>query len=326
MNNDKIKELERTIKNDYSNVIGIVVLKNDETIYEQYFNEYTATDPVHIASVTKSIFSALIGIAIDKGYIKSIEQKVLEFFPDYIVKAGEKTIQGITIKDMLTMTAPYKYTMEPYESFFRSDSWIEYALDLLGGDEKTGEFLYSAIVGTHILSGILTKATGKSVLEFARENLFSPLNIDVPKSVFLRNEEEQMAFYQNRAVSSWVEDEQGINPAGWGLSLTAMDMAKIGQLYLNHGKWNGTQIISATWIEESTKTHSVWQLINLAYGYLWWIIDENEHSYAGMGDGGNVIYVNDSKGIVISIASLFVPEAKDRIELIKGYIEPTFED
>ncbi|MBA4384696.1 MAG: serine hydrolase, partial [Anaerolinea sp.] len=173
MNQEKLKELEKTINSDYSNMVGLTVLKNGLTLYENYFNGFLASNPVHIASVTKSVFSALIGIAIDKGYIKKIDLKVLEFFPDYSIKKGEKTIQKVTIKDMLTMTAPYKYETEPYEAFFSSENWIEAALNLLGGNGQIGEFVYSAMVGTQILSGILVKATGQPVLDFAAENLFS---------------------------------------------------------------------------------------------------------------------------------------------------------
>ncbi|WP_331665905.1 hypothetical protein [Anaerosporobacter sp.] len=89
--------------------------------------------------------------------------------------------------------------------------------------------------------------------------------------------------------------------------------------------WDGKQIVSARWVDESTKEHSRWEKRNLAYGYLWWIIDDKEHSYAAMGDGGNVIYVNTKKNIVISIASLFEQKVKDRLEFIKEYIEPMFE-
>ncbi|WP_455717182.1 hypothetical protein [Anaerosporobacter sp.] len=140
----------------------------------------------------------------------------------------------------------------------------------------------------------------------------------------LNSKEEQLAFFQDKVVSGWVADQQGINTAGWGLTLTPMDMAKIGQLYLDDGIWNNKQIIPSWWIDESTKEHSRWG--KLSYGYLWWIIDNKEHIYAAMGDGGNVIYVNTKKKMVISIASLFIPRAKDRIKLIKEYIEPMFED
>lgn len=322
MNQEKIKKLESTIRGDYSNTAGIVIQQNGTVQYENYFHGYTADNTTHIYSVTKSIFSSLIGIAIDKGYIKSVNQNVLDFFPKYIAVEGEKTIQQITIKDMLTMTAPYKYTAEPYEAFFMSENWVEFALDLLGGRENTGEFVYSAIVGTHILSGILAKAVGRSILDFSVEYLFSPLGIRVPHNVVLGSREEHIAVMNDKSTSGWVADAQGINPAGWGLFLTACDMAKIGQLYLNNGMWEGKQIVPAWWIVESTKEHSRWG--TLSYGYLWWVVDEEKHVYAAMGDGGNVIYVNEQKQLVVSIAALFVPDAKDRIELIRKHIEPIF--
>lgn len=324
MNQEKIIELEKAINSNYNNTTGIIALKDGKTLYENYFNGYTAADPVHVASVTKSIFSALIGIAIDNGYIKSIDQKVLEFFPDYKVKRGEETIQKVAIKDMLTMTAPYKYKSEPYEKFFASDNWLKAALDLLGGKGQIGEFIYSAMIGTHILSGILVQATGQSVLDFAAEKLFIPLGINVGENVVLHNKEEHLAFLKDKNARGWVVDSKGINPAGWGLTMTPTDMAKIGQLYLDGGVWKDKQIISSQWIDESTKKHSQWG--KLSYGYLWWIIDDKEHIYAALGDGGNVIYVNTKKKIVVSIASLFMPRAKDRLELIKGYIEPMLEN
>lgn len=320
MNQEKIIELEKEISNYHNNITGIVVLKNGETFYEKYFNDYTVTDSIHVASVTKSILSVLVGIAIDKGHIKSIDQKVMDFFKDYNIKSDETIFRKITIKNMLTMTAPYKCESEPYEEFFLSDNWLKYALDLLGGNGKIGEFKYSPIVGIHIMSGILVNAIGKSVFDFAVENLFIPLGINVKDNVVLHNKEEHIAFFQDKNISGWVADLQGINTAGWGLTLTPMDMAKIGQLYLNGGIWNDKQIVSAGWIEESTKEHSRWG--EMLYGYLWWVIDDKEHVYAALGDGGNVIYVNTKKKMVVSITSLLMPDTKDRIELIKEYIEP----
>lgn len=317
-------KMEKIINSSYSNIGGIIVLKNGKTLYENYFNECTVTSTFHVFSVTKSIISILIGIAIDKGYIKSINQKVLDFFPDYAVKRGEKTIQNVTLKDMLTMTAPYKYKSEPYTEYFTSDNWVNSALDLLGGKGKIGEFRYTPLIGPDILSGILVKTTGQSVLDFATKYLFSSLGITVGSNVVFHNKEEQLAFYKAKNVSGWVADRAGVNTAGWGLNLTPEAMAKIGQLYLDDGIWKGKQIISSSWINDSTKEHSRCNQWKLSYGYLWWIIDEKEHAYAAMGDGGNVIYVNAKKKMIVSIASLFMPQAKDRLKLIKEYIEPMF--
>lgn len=315
-------KMEKIINSSYKNIGGIIVLKHGKTLYEKYFNDCTATSTLHVFSVTKSIISILIGIAIDKGNIKSIDQKVLDFFPDYVVKRGEKTIQSVILKDLLTMTAPYKYKSEPYTEYFTSDNWVKASLDLLGGKGKIGEFRYTPLIGPDILSGILVKATGRSVLDFATEYLFSPLGINVGSNVVFHNKEEQLAFYESKNINGWVVDPTGVNTAGWGLNLTPMDMAKIGQLYLYGGMWKGKQIVSVEWIDESTKEYS--RCGKLSYGYLWWIINDKEHTYAAMGDGGNVIYINAKKEIVVAIASLYMPHAKDRIKLIKEYIEPVF--
>ncbi len=323
MSQIRMNEIETVINSDYANVAGIIVQKNGIKVYEKYFNGYTTDNTVHVCSVTKSVLSVLIGIAIDQGHIDSLDQKVLTFFPDYMVKDDEKTIQTITLKHLMTMTAPYKYKTEPYELFFTSQNPIQDALDLLGGKGIIGEFNYSAIGGTHILAGILAQATGQSILHFAEKYLFTPMGIRVPHNLLLQSEEEHLAVMNDKTTRGWVVDPQGINTGSWGLFLTPEDMAKIGQLYLDGGRWQGKQLISADWIAESTKQQSRWD--TLSYGYLWWIIDDQTHSVAALGDGGNVIYINNKNGMVIAIASLFMPDARDRIELIKTTIEPAFE-
>lgn len=323
MNNEKIEKLEKVVKTDYDNITGIVMLKDGKVLYENYFNECTADSRIHIYSVTKSVISILIGIAIDQGYIKNPDQKVLDFFPEYKVRKREKTIQNITLRNLLTMTAPYKFTFNPYIKYFTADDWIKFSLDLLGGRGKVGEFRYAPLIGPDIMSGILVKATGQSVFDFAQENLFIPLGITVEKNITFHSKDEQLAFNKSTNVSGWVTDSTGVNAAGWGLTLSAMDMAIIGQLYLNGGVWNKKQIVSASWIDVSTREHSRWKKQNLPYGYLWWI---NDNGFAAMGDGGNTIYVDTRKSIVISITSLFKPKVRDRIELIQKYIEPIFEN
>lgn len=314
MNQEKITELRQFIQTDYSNTAGIIVQKNGEILYEDYFNGCSATSRLHVYSVTKSIVSLLIGIAIDQGKITSVKQRVAEFFPEHSVA------DNVTLEHLLTMTASYGYAAAepPYEDYFRSDNWVEFALDLLQGQ---GKFSYAPLIGPDILSGILMKVTGQSVLDFARENLFSPLGIEVASTITFHSEEEQMAFYAAKDISGWVADSTGVNAAGWGLTLTTKDMAKIGQLYLDEGSWEGKQIVSSQWIKESTAEQSRWQEMSLKYGYLWWVIDDKNRIFSAMGDGGNVIYVNSKKKMVVAIAGLFEPDAKDRLEFIREHIE-----
>ena len=322
---EKIAEMEAAIAADYSNIAGMVVLKDGKAVYENYFGSCTSGSRIHVFSVTKSIVSILFGIALDKGYFDSIDRKVLEFYPEYVIKRGEKTIQHITIRDMLTMTAPYKYKSTPYTKYFTSPDWVKFSLDVLGGKGETGAFRYAPLIGPDILTGILVKVTGQSVLNFARENLFAPLGIAVEQNITFHNKEEQMAFYKATDMSVWVADPMGVNAGGWGLTLSPMDMAKIGELIRNGGIYDGTRIVSEEWVRESTSEQSRWAERDLPYGYLWWVL-EQEHGCAAIGDGGNIIYVSPDKNMVAAIASHFQPRVKDRIEFIRKYVEPVFDE
>ena len=321
MNQDNTKMLDDAVRRFDDNITGILIQKDDKIRYENYFHGYSAENAAHVYSVTKSVFSALIGIAIGKGMIKSIEQKVLDFFPDYEVLPNETGIQHVTIRHLLTMTAPYKYETEPYMLFFTSPNPVRAALDLLGGDKPIGTFHYSAIGGTHILSAILSRATGQNVLAFAQEHLFAPLGIQVPTSIVIQSEAEHKAIMSDPHTRGWVADPQGNNFASWGLFLTPREMAKIGQFYLDGGVWEGRQIVPAQWIIESTREQSrAVEYGNLAYGYLWWVVDSD--CFAALGDGGNVIYVNRKERVVVCVEAFLKPEVKDRIGWIKTEIEP----
>ena len=226
MKQEDIMKLEAAIAADYGNIAGMVVRKDGETVYERYFGGCTAESRLNVFSVTKSIVSILLGIALDRGCLGSIDQQVLEFFPEYTPKRGEKTIQNITIRDMLTMTAPYKYRSTPYTKYFTSPDRVRFSLDLLGRKGPVGEFRYAPLIGPDILTGILTRVTGQSVLDFAKEHLFAPLGIPVEQSITFRSKEELMAFYESTDLRVWAADPAGVNAGGWGLTLSPMDLAK----------------------------------------------------------------------------------------------------
>ena len=206
MNQEKILDLEKKISNDYSNIGGIVVCKDSKTLYEKYFNNCNVSSRFHVYSVSKSVLSILFGIAIDKGYIESIHKNVLDFFPNYKIKRNEKFIQHITLKNLLTMTATFKYKSGPYHysKYFMSKSKLEFSLDLLGGKGQIGEFEYIPFVAADILSGILIRATGQSVFDFATENLFLPLEITVERNIVLHNVKEQMEFNNSTNISFYL--------------------------------------------------------------------------------------------------------------------------
>lgn len=320
------EELHNLIKEQQPNICQIAAIKNNEIVYSDTWNNYKITDNVHVASVTKSIISILIGIAIDKGLIESVNQKVLDFFPEYIIKRGEKTIGEVTLYNLLTMTAPYKYKSEPWTKVCTSEDWTKSILDLLGGRTGIiGEFKYSTL-GIHILSTIMTKVSNMTTLEFANKYLFNPLGIKERKKFVVKNKDEHINFVTSKEPkeNGWFCDNKGIVISGFGLCLSAEDLAKIGQMCLNKGKYNDKQIVSSKWIEQITMPYIKCdeKFAFMQYGYLWWIIDEEKKIYSAIGDSGNVIYVNEVKNIVISVTATFKPLVFDRVEFIQKCVEP----
>ncbi|MBJ8007487.1 MULTISPECIES: serine hydrolase domain-containing protein [Bacillus cereus group] len=300
------EQLDCVVKEEYKNINGMLVIQKGNVIFEKYYNGYGPDDAFHVASVTKTIISALIGICIDKCYIKSVDQKVIEFFPEFKLKASE-----VTVRHLLTMTAPYPFVdwQEPLEELCKQEDWVQYTLNRIGQGGEIGSFKYSS-AGAHLLSAIITSVTGKSAREFANDHLFQPIGMrEIPNYNM-----KAFGFHDlfGKDVKGWVHDPNGISAGGWGLTLTVKDMAKFGQLYLNEGIYGGKQILSKSWVQESTAMNPN------RYGYLWWLREaDGIFSFSAMGDGGNLICCIPEKELVVAIASEIVHEAKDIWELIK---------
>lgn len=322
----KKDELHNFIQTQQSNICQIAAYKNGEKVYSDCWNSYETDDCVHIMSATKSIMALLIGIALDKGQMKSIDDKVLGYFPDYKVKRGEKTIYDVTIKHLLTMRAPYKCKGDPWSKVCSSDNWTYSSLDLLGGRKGlTDEFNYQTVC-LHILSGILYRATNMKTVDYANKYLFEPLGIAKHKNYYAETAEEHKAFTIGKTPKDniWFSDPDSLGTPGYGLCMSAEDMAKIGLLCLGDGSYNSKQIVSSEWITEMTRPRAVESenFRGMEYGYLWWIIDCEKNLYAAIGNSGNVIYVNPEKDIVVAVASYFKPTVFDRVDFIREYIEP----
>ena len=184
-----LTEFHSYVADNQSNICQIVVVQNDRKIINDTWNGYKADDTVHTMSVTKSIVSLLIGIAIEQGLIGSVDDYVLDYFPDYKIKRGEKTIQKVTLKNLLTMTAPYKYKSEPWSKICVQQDWSIAALDFLGGRRgMTGEFQYSTL-GIHILTGIIARVSKMTTVDFANKYLFEPLMI-APRKIYVAPDAE----------------------------------------------------------------------------------------------------------------------------------------
>ena len=322
--------LVKKVSNNYSSknditIRQIVAYKDNVLEIEEYREGFSKEDTMNIMSVTKSITSLLIGIAIDKGFIKSVNDFIMDYYKDlYIPKRGEKTIYEVTIKHLLTMTAPYKGKSEPWKKVCTSNDWSLSILDSLGGRNGiTNEFRYHTL-GTQILLGIIRIASNMNVLDFANEYLFKPLGIEPRVNANCKSKEDQFTYLMNKGNHGkvWFMDPTDMPTGGWGLSLSAYEMAQIGLLVLNNGVYNDIRVISEKYLKEMTKSYVSldYKFGNQDYGYLWWLPNRSSDVVAAIGDGGNVIYVNKKHNIVVAVTGYFKPMVFDRIEYIEKNI------
>ena len=321
------EQLYEYVRDNQTNICQINVLQKGKEIYSGNWNGYSSTDCTHIMSATKSVMSLLIGIATDAGLIGSIDDKVLSYFPDYVVKRGEKTIYDVTIRHLLTMRAPYKGKGDPWTKVCTSPDWTTASLDFLGGREGiTDRFDYRTVC-LHILSGILYQATGKKTADYANEVLFRPLGIAEHENFYAVSAGEHKQFITDKSPKEnvWFADPAGLGTPGYGLCMCAGDMAKIGQMCLDGGEWGGKQIVSSKWIHDMTVPRKVEdeRIPGLYYGYLWWVIHPERNIYAAIGNSGNVIYVNPETKTVAAVSAYFKPTVYDRIGFIEDILLPS---
>ncbi len=249
---------------------SVSIVRNGVMLLDAYFYPYDGKTVHDQASVTKSIMTTLIGIAADQGKLK-LDDPMLSFFPGRAVANRNAAKERITVRHLASMSSGLECTSANDEQTLhemeRSPDFVQFTLDRKMIGEPGSQFVYCS-PGMHLLSAILQKATGMTALEFARLNLFEPLGI--------------------RDVI-WPADAQGFN-LGWGdIHLHPHDTAKIGYLWLNHGEWEGRQIVSRAWVDSSVKTQ-IKTGRDDDYGYGWWITGD-EGEYAAIGRGGQRIQV-----------------------------------
>ena len=326
MNKEELHRYISGSKGNESNICQICAIRGSRTVYEDSFRGFKPEDPVNVNSVTKGVMAVLAGIAVDRGAIKNIDEKVMAFFPDYQVKRGEKTIYDVTIRHLLTMTAPYKGKSEPWKRVCTSDDWTKAALDFLGGRNGiTGKFRY-ATLGIQILAGIIERATGEKCIDFANSNLFIPLGIPAHTLHGDSSKEDQFDFFMNKGPrkNEWYSDPQGTVTAGWGLCASGKDLAKIGDMVLNKGVYAGKRIVSEDWITQMLTPYLKLgeRFGYMEYGYLWYKPCEDKEVYAAIGDSGNIIYVNKEIGVSVGVTGTFKPRIFDRVEFIEKRVLP----
>lgn len=255
-----INDLINTIHNGtYGEIHSLLILRHGQLAVEEYFHGYTRDQLHPVYSVTKSVTSASIGIALDQGKIDGVDSKLLTFFPEYKTIANMDTNkQAITLSDVLTMRAgfawdelsiPYTDTRNPIHQLLASPDWIKFMLDLRMSDKPGTRFRYNSGC-TVLFSGILRNKVRMQAEQFARMNLLDRLGI---------------------TTYTWESSADGLTNTGWGLSLQPRDMMKFGYMYLQKGKWEGKQIVSENWVSTSTTPYTIFP-DSMGYGYQWWLM------------------------------------------------------
>lgn len=263
----------------FGDIHSLLILKGDELLAEEYFGGYNA-DSIHFQySVTKSISSLLIGIAMDQGYLSSVDQKLYDLFPEYGNQIAHWNDQkaGITLKNVLTMSAGYQWDEWTYtytdirndaNKLIRSEDLMKFVLDLPLAHEPGSRFTYNSGCSM-LLSGIIQNTTGMSLETFAEKNLFSKLGIE---------------------EWHWEQGKDGVFNSGWGLHLKPWDMLKIGRMVRDGGLWEGDRIVSESWLKASQTNHIA------SYGYQWWL---SSGFFSARGWGGQVIAIVPEDDLVV---------------------------
>ena len=270
---------------------SLLIVRNGYVVLDAYFYPFQEGLVHDGASMTKSITSTLIGVAIGKHNLSSVRQPVLSLFPERNVANRDERKERMTVEDLLTMTSGLDCHVDHGEITLRemieSKNWVQFMLDRPMLAEPGSKFEYCS-GGMHLLSGIISETTGSSELEFARHELFQPLGIE---------------------DAIWPSDPQGFS-TGWGdLHLRPRDMAKIGYLWLHQGRWEGREIVPAEWMQAATQAHSHPGEGNVEYGYGFWVYPHrNPIEYEALGRGGQRITVTPAQNrIVVFTGGEFEP-------------------
>lgn len=278
-----------SIAEDLPYLRSILVVVSDKLISERYFNDGDISSAFHIHSATKSFISTLIGIAYNQNIITDLDQKIMQYFPEYQYLDLDPRKYNITIRHLLTMKAGFNFndSADDWTRYSRSSDWVKYALELPLLHDPGKDWHYGT-PQSNLLSAILTKISGMNTYEFAKQFLFTPLDIS---STF------------------WFQDPQGIYTGGHELYFTPRDLARFGFLYLNNGTIDNVQIISHQWIIDSWTDYANNRVDEgmsssfyrqTGYGYQWWLVDlQGYKTYSARGHGGQFVFIVPELDLIV---------------------------
>jgi CubicO group peptidase (beta-lactamase class C family) len=282
MNSSLLDEFVDAIEDLSLSFLSYLVIRNGYLILEGYPDpDYNESTLKHVYSVTKSFTSALVGIALGAGNLTSLDELVVDFFPDKTIANLDEDKQSITVEHLLTMTAGFECDASS-AAIRASPDWIQYALDRPMVDVPGETFNYDN-GASHLLSAIVNRTTGIPTQSYADTRLFQPLGI---------------------SDYEWGLDPQGVASGPVGLNITPRDMAKFGFLYLNNGTWDGEQIVPSTWVSASTQVQApeTGPPVHHNYGFQWWI-DTSLDAYGAYGYAGQYIWVQPKNDLIVVFTS-----------------------
>jgi CubicO group peptidase (beta-lactamase class C family) len=313
------------------------VVRHGYLVVERYWQGVDASDGHNSYSVTKSFVSALVGIALGDGKLKGLDQTVEELLGAHLPATADPRLRQVTVQQLLTMTSGLASDDSSlggddplFDRMFQSRDWVRHILSQRLVSEPGTEFAYSS-ASSHLLSAMVADATGQSTLDVARTQLFTPLGITADRvhEPSIRHwplTKAELEAYEQASVA-WPSDPQGYHFGGAFLKLPARDLAKLGYLYLNGGRWDGAQVVPADFVAASTRPQSDAHVGPGRYGYQWWVTNETGHdSFRAMGFGGQLIQVIPELDLVVVITSDPGQEHSDPANLVGTTIVPAVTD
>jgi CubicO group peptidase (beta-lactamase class C family) len=329
-----LDDLDTKVPAYHSQVRSLLVVRHGYLVYERYWQGFGAADGHEVHSVTKSVTAALVGIALGEGKLKGLDQTVGELLARHLPNDADPPLGRVTVEQLLTMTSGLagddpSLGGDPslMDSLYRSRDWVRQILGRRLATTPGTRFAYSNAT-SHLLSAIVADATGQSTLAFARARLFGPLGIASAKApapaVVAHPSQATLKAYQ-RAPVAWPTDPQGYQLGFSGLKLPSRDLAKLGYLYLNGGRWDTTQVIPADYVAASTRPHSTPPPGTPAasYGYQWWVTSQASHSrFLAVGFGGQRIQVIPDLDLVVVITTDAARQRDDADNLVGETIIP----
>lgn len=291
----------------HENIRATLVLVNGRTVIERY-EDSSQDQHWDIGWCTTAVVATLIGIAIDEGRIPGLDATLRELLPDHLSDM-RPAVGALTLRDVLIMNGGFRGTRT--SAVFDYASAADPVGDILRAAQPTPNrpFAYST-EGAHVLAAIVAESTGMSVLDYARAKLFDPLGIDTTPAYERPASEANMDDYE-AADFAWPVDSTSLNLGGSSLKLAPADLAKLGQLYLDRGRWKGRQLVSTSWVRESTgvQEHNVAQPSDNfsgygGYGYGWWLIESDLSPAFFVADpSGQLLEVLPTHSLVVVVAS-----------------------